>query len=394
MRIFLSYASQDRAAVEPIHHALAQQGHDVFFDREDLPPGESYGIRIRTAIERCQLFICCLSPDTVDAGSYTLTEIEIAQRVWPTASGHVLPLVLRPLPRETIPAYLSSVTWLEPAGNVAASVADLVHQIARTRRRKRWQRVGCAVLGSSILAAVLYWSPWRPTASRDAAQVRIESGTFTMGDGESSPLREVYVSAFYLETVEVTTARYAEFLSATGSSAAPDHWDEMNLARHGQLPVIGVSWYDADAYCHWAGRRLPTDAEWEKAARDGDGRPYPWGSSPPTPELAVFSRTAEQPYDGGLTAVATHPAGRSTSGVHDLAGNASEWVADWYSDSFRRDDARNPAGPGEGTRKVIRGGSWLDSADELHSAHRYFAAPETRSDDIGFRCARDIERGR
>jgi hypothetical protein len=110
MRVFLSYASQDRAAVEPIHHALTEQGHDVFFDREDLPPGEGFNARIRSAIERCELFVCFLSPDTVDAGSYTLTEIEIVARIWPHPSGRILPVVLRTVPFADIPAYLRSVT--------------------------------------------------------------------------------------------------------------------------------------------------------------------------------------------------------------------------------------------------------------------------------------------
>ena len=94
MRIFLSYASEDRDRIEPIRFALAEQGHDIFFDREDLKPGESYDSRIRTAIERTDLFICFLTPHTVDAGSYTLSELVVAERMWPSADGRVLPVIL------------------------------------------------------------------------------------------------------------------------------------------------------------------------------------------------------------------------------------------------------------------------------------------------------------
>jgi len=126
MRIFLSYASEDRERIEPIRFALAEQGHDIFYDREDLKPGESYDSRIRSAIERTNLFICFLTPHTVDAGSYTLSELAVAERMWPNADGRVLPVMLDQVPRKDIPAYLRSVTWLEPVGNVTASVSDAV----------------------------------------------------------------------------------------------------------------------------------------------------------------------------------------------------------------------------------------------------------------------------
>src|SRR6185295_14461945 len=114
MRIFLSYASEDRARIEPIRYALAEQGHDIFYDREDLKPGDAYDSRIRAAIERSDLFICFLTPYTIDDGSYTLNELSVVERMWPRADGRVLPVILTEVPREAIPAYLRSVTWLTP----------------------------------------------------------------------------------------------------------------------------------------------------------------------------------------------------------------------------------------------------------------------------------------
>lgn len=392
MRIFLSYASPDRALVEPIRYALAEQGHDVFFDREDLHPGEEFDSRIRTAIERCELFLCFITPSTVDAGSYTLSELAIAQRVWPHPSGHVLPVMLATVPLDQIPAYLKSVTLLEPVGNATASVADAVHQKARARRRRQVRRIALWTLAALIpVAGILYWATHRSAAtSRDGAPLMlIDAGVFTMGDDEFSPLREVYVSAFYMDKLEITTARYAKFLSASGSLAAPEEWDRVNPELHGQLPVVGVSWRDADAYCRWAGKRLPTEAEWEKAARDGDARIYPWGNEEPGPEVAAYARTAEHAYEGGVTPAGSHQAGRSRAGVDDLAGNASEWVNDWYSESFRSDDVRDPSGPADGPGKVIRGSGWHDPAQRLQSTRRYHASADTRADDLGFRCAKN-----
>ena len=391
MRIFLSYASPDRALVEPIRYALAEQGHDIFFDREDLPPGAEFDSRIRAAIERCDLFVCFITPNTVDAGSYTLSELTIAQRVWQSPSGRVLPVMLAPVPFDHIPAYLKSVTLLEPAGNVTASVADAVYQIARMRRRQQMRRIALWTLVALLpVAAALYWVTHRSAAtSRDGAPlVLIDGGVFTMGDDEFFPLREVFVSAFYMDEFEITTARYAKFMSANGALAPPDDWDRVNLESQGQLPVVGVSWHDADAYCRWAGKRLPTEAEWEKAARDGDERIYPWGNDEPSDARAAYARTAEQAYEGGLTPVGSHEAGRSRAGVQDLAGNASEWISDWYSESFRSDDVRDPAGPADGPGKVIRGSGWHDPAERLQSTRRYHASADQRADDMGFRCAK------
>lgn len=395
MRIFLSYASQDRAVVEPVCYALAEQGHDIFFDREDLPPGEGFDTRIRQAIERCDLFICFLTPNTVDAGSYTLNELAIAQRMWPHPSGRVLPVLLSAVPFDHIPAYLKSVTVLEPVGNMTASVADSVYQMARLRQRQRTRRIATWAVAALIpVGALIYWAINRPPPApvdEGAPVVLIPGGVFTMGDDEFMPMREVHVSAFYMEQFEVTTERYAQFMEASGSLSPPDDWHRVNLEEQGQLPVVGVSWHDAAAYCEWAGRRLPTEAEWEKAARDGDGRMYPWGDAEPSEELAAYARTADDAYNGGVMPVGSYAAGQSADEVFDLAGNVSEWVNDWYTESFDRGDVRDPDGPDEGSEKVIRGSGWHDPAERLQATRRYHASPDHRLDDMGFRCAMDAK---
>jgi formylglycine-generating enzyme required for sulfatase activity len=223
-----------------------------------------------------------------------------------------------------------------------------------------------------------------------APAAMIPAGAFVMGDDEQWPRHDVYVDAFYMDRYEVTTARYAKFFKDTGSVNPPDAWEEVDPNRGGELPVIGVNWHDAEAYCKWAGRRLPSEAEWEKSARGTDGRLYPWGDSSPLPDQANFQNASPKAYDGGLTAVSKHVAGTSPFGIQDLAGNAAEWVSDWYSEGFDGSNLLNPKGPASGEGKVIRGGGRFDPPERIMSTRRYFAMPENRAEDIGFRCASDL----
>ena len=382
--------------------SLADQGHDIFFDREDLLPGVAYDARIRQAIEHCDLFVFMLSPDAIDTGSYTLTEQQIAQKSFARPSGRVLPVMLRAVPYDQIPPFLKSVTLLQPDGNVAASVADAVYRLAQVRRRALLTRLAAvsAVVLVALAGAWFYWAQRGPdTAGKDGAPlVRVPAGTYIVGDDEESPQRQVFVSNFHIDRHEVTVARYAKFLKASGWLKLPDEWDQVvgthdatrDPVHAADLPVIGVDWRDADAYCRWAGRRLPTSTEWEIAARGTDARRYPWGNEDPSPARANFGKPyAKSAYKEGLEATGGRKAGRSPFGVDDLAGNVSEWVSDWYSESLPTGDVRDPKGPASGDKKIIRGGGWYDPASGLKSTQRFYADIDRRSDDLGFRCARD-----
>ena len=225
-----------------------------------------------------------------------------------------------------------------------------------------------------------------------APMVLVPAGEFTMGgDSMDNPRHPVYLDAFYMDKYEATTSRYARFLHATGRQT-PFKWNEVGLASHGDRPVIGVTWQDAAAYCRWAGRRLPTEAEWEKAARGSDGREYPWGNEAPTSRHANFNKCCEWKGYMALAVVGSLEAGRSPYGIYDLAGNVSEWVADWYDKtSYKYELDRNPKGPASGEEKVVRGGSWYDAGPLQRSALRSRSYPSIPSTDRGFRCAKDAE---
>jgi len=266
MRIFLSYSSKDRTAAESIYLALRAQHHAVFFDRSTLSPGQEYDNHIREEIERSGLFLFLLSPDSISSGSYALTELDIAQKTWDHPDGKVLPVMLRPTELERVPSYIRAVTILEPSGNVPAAVADAVHRLAVSRRPIRMYVFLSLIIAMSlgIGAYVLFIrTPTPPMAL-------VPAGEFTMGINDwlstEQPVHTVSLDAFKMDLYKVTTSQYAKFLEATGRNP-PYTWDEVVLARDGDRPVVGVDWHDADAYCRWGGKRLPTEAEWEKAAR-------------------------------------------------------------------------------------------------------------------------------
>jgi formylglycine-generating enzyme required for sulfatase activity len=390
MRIFLSYASQDGEAAKSIYLALRDQGHKVFFDRAALPPGEEYHNRIRAAIENSHLFVFLITPDAVDAGSYTLTELSIAEQ----ADRRFLPVMLRETDIARLPASIKAVTFHRSDGNLAASVAAEAHRIAIGFRRKRVKQLAAAVAIVIVMAGVFYATLGRPRqqyVGKDGAPaVFIPAGSFIVGDDENSPRREIFVDAFYMDKYEVTVGRYAGFLKATGNVKIPEQWDTVDLQNGAELPVVGVDWQDADSYCRWAGRRLPTEAEWERAARGNDERKYPWGNDAPSTEHAKFARPYKNSvYKDGVARVGTYPKGVSPFGIYELSGNVWEWVSDWYVESFHPDSARNPKGPDKGTHKVMRGGGWYDQSDRITTTKRIYADPVQRDDEVGFRCASD-----
>jgi formylglycine-generating enzyme required for sulfatase activity len=210
--------------------------------------------------------------------------------------------------------------------------------------------------------------------------VLVEAGTFRMGwEGGppcERPVHDVWLDSFLIAPTPVTNADFAAYLEATGATPPP-FWSDQEFSRPGQ-PVVGLSWGDALAFAVWAGARLPTEAEWEKAARGGleDAR-FSWGETLPA---SRFTAPPDVP--------ATPP---NPLGLTDLSGVCHEWCADWYDEGYYAvSPAKNPLGPASGTRRVSRGGAWRHADPWSPVAHRSSLPPNLRYSDYGVRLARDV----
>jgi len=269
------------------------------------------------------------------------------------------------------------------------------------------------------------WAEGAAQNAEPSEMALVPSGSFLMGSPDGSryaavekPQHSVYLEAFLIDKNEVTNRMFAEFLNAVKSQdgfdatrrswiviredLAPDDKRELwpaeivpekgrFLASKGfeQFPVISVSWHAAEAYCKWAGKRLPTEAEWEKAARGGlTEKDYPWGNELPT-EGIIFKRVWTNNFFPAPVEVIRNyfPNGY---GIFDMAGNAAEWCSDWYDPNYyRQSPEKNPTGPSTGRSKVLRGGSWAGNADSVRVANRNFSLPNRLNSGVGFRCAKD-----
>jgi len=286
------------------------------------------------------------------------------------------------------------------------------------------------ILGLVLLG--LCHSPSAISSQLPEGMVLIPAGEFTMGTPEGGggladehPERRVFVGSFYLDRFEVTNGDYFEFVQATGHRMPENAQPSATLWAHGfplphirTHPVVNVSWEDAVAYCRWADKRLPTEAEWEKAARGTDGHRYPWGNEWDFTKANSASYWAGRTVDfqsgvdweafwvkgdgariakehGVLGEILTmptgsFPSGLSPYGIHDLAGNVAEWVQDWYDPNYYRSAPLNdPPGPVRGAIKAMRGGSWLKPAVSLRTTDRDWGLMDSRPSGTGFRCAKD-----
>lgn len=302
----------------------------------------------------------------------------------------------------------------------------------RERQSRKYLVVmGLMVVGFTLMPGMIAWGldvsdirpEWTEEGKRLALQrtewptkekrVVIPAGWFTMGSNKKidrkayrpeMPQRQVYLDAFEIDAYEVTALEYLRFVVDTGRPPLPD-WKfdggnfQESMAHH---PVMHVTWYDADAFCRWAGKRLPTEAEWEKAARGTDGRIYPWGNTPAGLTRANFGRSGisgpvrDRPERlllyPPIISVDKYEIGISPYNVFQMAGNVAEWVNDWYDPAYYQTAPdRNPQGPSTGEHRVFRGGGWIDSTPTVRTAQRNGTAPETQANWLGFRCAAGLK---
>ncbi|MDF0643230.1 MAG: SUMF1/EgtB/PvdO family nonheme iron enzyme [Nitrospira sp.] len=243
----------------------------------------------------------------------------------------------------------------------------------------------------------------KAVAGKDGApMILIPAGAFKMGSNEGlpneRPEHQVLLDNYYIDQYEVTLSLYRKFLES-GNHDSPPTWDDEAATTVGDRPAVGMKWDDAAAYCQWVGKRLPTEAEWEKAARGTDGRRYPWGHMQPFVDIANYNRgvwvseavtlvSVTSGLEGMSVRHGLKTGGRSPYGLAHMAGNAAEWVADWYDREFYQlSPEKNPTGPSKGEKRVIRGGSWADLPPALRVTARFSAEPEFEDRTIGFRCA-------
>ena len=269
--------------------------------------------------------------------------------------------------------------------------------------------------GKWLVWAALCCVPWSCAGSAtmeppDENSVRIPAGVFIMGasienehdwgDTDEEPVHEVVLSEYFIDRYEVTAYDFAEFLNTHPGEAG--RYIEMGPAvtiekvnghyrpRTGleKHPANRVSWYGADAYCRSLGKRLPTEAEWEKAARGTDERIFPWGNEFPHNDYVTFRRRFSEYGFDAMKPVDSLPEGQSPYGVHHMAGNVWEWVADWYEDSYyEHSPQEDPQGPETGISKVLRGGNWYYKAYYMRTTYRFNEAPDAFKVWQGFRCA-------
>jgi len=245
-------------------------------------------------------------------------------------------------------------------------------------------------------------APSEPSGKARTAKERLADSPQSWANfHDEGPAHPVVLDAYYLDKHEVSNRRYGEFMKATGH-AAPAYWDDKRLNKPEQ-PVVGVNWYDAKAFCEFEGKRLPTEAEWEKAAKGPQGFRYPWGNEV-DPARANYGGHGNQ--QAGTKPVGSYPNGVSGYGLHDMAGNAFEWVQDWYDPKFYRPDPSvNPTGPAKpvwmggtgtyvdrltvGEKRVLRGGSWIAAPQSITTTHRFWNHPINNCYGVGlgFRCA-------
>jgi len=392
--LFISYARKDVEFAQKLNADLQRHEVTTWIDELGIRGGEDWPNRIATAIEGCQAMLVILSPDSV-ASRWVQRELAFADQ----KGKRVLPLLYKPCGlRAWFELRFGNVQRADfSRGSYETNLAELLASIEQ-------------VLGLTVAPPAPAPSPEPPavpapevltiTSPIHLELVRVPAGEFLMGSDpvkdldagdNEQPQHRVYLSEFHIGRYPVTNAQYAAFVKAT-KHRAPEHWERGEVPSGKENhPVVYVSWDDAVAFYQWLSRetgktfRLPTEAEWEKAARGTDGRIYPWGN-----EWDETKLNSGEAGPGDTTPVGQYsPDGDSPYDAADMSGNVWEWCADWFGEEeYQRrakSTVRDPQGPKESTFRVLRGGAFFYFRGGVRCAARYRYGPLGRYRYLGFR---------
>jgi formylglycine-generating enzyme required for sulfatase activity len=410
LSVFLCHASEDKPVVREIEGRLREDGFQPWLDERELLPGQVWPTEIRNALRRADAVVVCLSQTSVSKEGYLQKELREALKIAeekPEGTVFIIPVKLSDC---EIPERLAQWQWAayyEKGGyerlvtallSRAASIGLAAHRSSSSRvpsgMSRRWWLLLAGVVLLITAVAVIYGIRSRTgetqtdrnggskaaNASSPPGMVSIPAATFAMGRNHPSfpiegPAHKVTVRAFRLDSQLVSNRDYRRFVESTGYFP-PAHW-RSGAVPPGQedLPVTNVSWRDAQAFCTWSGKRLPTEAEWEYAARGADSRLYPWGNS--------FESDLTNSLESGVNSLMPPGHNLSPLEVQDMSGNVWQWCADdFQAYPGARLQLRIPKGA-----KVLRGGSFRSDRNHVTTTVRNLERPSVRSDEIGFRCA-------
>ena len=457
--IFLSYSRKDLGFVEKLAKDLQQVGYDVWYDLTDLSGGDRWASEIQAAIDQCDAFVTVISPNSVASNwvekefLYASNDKKnIVPVLYVTSK---LPLWLLDMHyiniqgrnyKKNFPLVLAAIEDVEqpvvPPGPVKGlpilnpvwiggiaggivlvltAVFGLRALLASPERTPETTLTTIAIASfSTFTPAPVTETPAPPfatftaepptevvatptlvsaiTDSKGTEMLLVPAGSFYMGSEQGAlsekPIHVVGLDAFYIDTYEVTNAQYKQCVDDLVCDLPTNRRAYLDT-RVRDHPVTYVNWDMANAYCAWRGARLPTEAEWEKAARGADLLEYPWGNKFDGNfvnfcDVNCTFDWAEKRYNDGYVSTApvgSYEDGKSPYGLYDMAGNVLEWVADWYNESYYSDSPRrNPAGPDTGSLRVVRGGSWFNNLNNVRTFWRYYLSPGEEVSYVGFRC--------
>ena len=379
-KIFISYARKDEKFVLKLAADLRAAGVDLWLDQLDISPGMTWDEAVEAALEACPNFMIVLSENAV-ASRPVKDELSFALE----EEKHIIPVLYRTC---KISFRLRRIQRSDFTGNYDPALAALLRTLGVKKKTTQPAPVKPAQETPPVVV-----HPPKPEKKLEPppGMVLIPGREFLMGsnkgDGDEKPVHRVELEAFYMDKYAVSVAVYAKFLAAKNYEK-PDDW-EKQLQRP-DCPVVCVSWDDAQAFAAWAGKRLPTEAEWECAARGGlEGKEYPWGNESPKGR-ANYGHDWDADWDKGAGKYlqAVNAFEQNGYGLYNMAGNVWEWCADWYDENYYKNSPlKNPQGPKEGVDRVLRGGSWSSFARVARAACRLRYRPGNRNDFRGFRCA-------